>query len=128
MKQKQGLSTLSTLLTAAAVSFAGCGSDDPATGPAAGSCNFVSSGGITTCYEYYGSGYTTATAQTACSNLNSGGTATYSTSACPTTDRVGSCRIRAGQPTEEYIRYLTGNTSDAAEATCTVRSGTYTAG
>jgi len=116
------------LLVVACFLFAsfGCGST-PTT--SAYSCSITVSS-ITTCYDLTGSGYSSSTtAQTACSSITSSGTtSTYAASACSTSGRIGSCKISAGQATEQTIRYLSGYNSTTAQAACTALSGTFTSG
>lgn len=109
----------STLLLLATLAMS-CGG-----APAGGSCTVVS-GGFTTCIEYTGSAYTTATGQSACTSS----AGTYSASSCTTSGRVGSCQLYSGQPTEQYIRYFTGYDNTTAQQSCAgfPVPGTYTSG
>lgn len=124
-----GSTFISTTVFILAVCFAGCAKDaaNNASTGSAGSCSLTDNG-FTTCFDYTGSGYTTATAQTTCSSTTSGtATGTYSATACSSDGRIGSCQVYAGQPTEMYIRYLTGYLDASAQAACSSMSGVYTA-
>ena len=73
-----GLALAASLFTP----IAGCGSSS------AGSCAQSSGGAVVSCSDY-GEGYTTAQVMTSCS----GAGGTYSSSACPSENRVARCAI-----------------------------------
>lgn len=130
MKTKHQWIYMGALLLSNAFYSLGCGTAEIAALISAGSCSVTDTGsGFTTCFDYTGSGYTSATAQSACSSTTSGSaTGTYSSSACTTTGRIGSCVIYSGQASEQTIRYISGYDSTTAPAACSAMSGTYTAG
>lgn len=132
MKAKHGCIILGVLIISGTFNILGCGKNETTSitsGGNAGSCTVADSvSGFTTCFDYTGSGYTAATAQTTCNGTTSGSaTGTYSSSACPTTGRIGSCKIEAGTVIEQYIRYMSGFIAETAQAHCSSASGTYTA-
>src|SRR5438067_770014 len=81
----------------------------PPVGGPVGACTIQ---GGKTCFDYPGSSYTTASVQTACGRIRG----VYSPGACATSDRVGSCKIYVGEPTEQTVRYYTsGFTGERAQ-------------
>ena len=127
MRIKQKWMIVSILIIGCALTSVGCGKAAPAL-VAAGSCTVVGSG-FTTCFDYTGSGYTSATAQTACAGTTSGSNVgTYSAAACTVTSRVGSCTLYSGQATEQIVRYFGGYINSTAATSCSGFAGTYTSG
>lgn len=97
--------------------LASCG-DDNGNGSSAGSCS-----SLTGCTDYVGSMWTAQTAGENCSQIPD---STYSSSACPSADLVGSCSVNQGGPGEFIMRYYSP-TFDAAsaESICTNMQGTW---
>lgn len=94
------------------------GNGDGGNGGGGGSCSSV-----TGCTDYTGSMWTTEQAQSSCGQIPD---STYSSSACPTADLVGSCKMSPGTPGEFIVRYYPP-TFDAtsAEAACAALQGTW---
>jgi hypothetical protein len=99
---------------------AGAAATATASGGPAGACTIQNG---KTCFDYPGSSYTTTSVQAACTRLHG----VYSPGTCPTTSRVGSCKIFVGQPSEQTVRYFTsGFTAEHAQTNCTAQSGAFT--
>ena len=96
----------------------GSSNSDGGGGDGGGSCSSV-----TGCTDYTGSMWTTEQAQSTCGQIPD---STYSSSACPTTDLVGSCSMNPGGPGEFIVRYYSPMyDATSAEAACTALQGTW---
>ena len=126
MKSIYGKIASSSLMIAGLACISACGSSTSTSG--AGSCTF-NTGGLTTCYDYTGSAYTTTTAQSLCTSTTVSGTTggSYSTAACSSSGRVGSCTVNSGQTSAYILRYLSGFGTQTAQSSCTLLSGSFTA-
>lgn len=105
----------------------GGGDEDSKQGGSPGSCTKETLG---VCYDYTGSLYASATIEDICPVIS----ATYSADACPSTDRVGSCKMYGDLDKEQIVRFYSSKYEDStASAACTgIGSGqgpaTYTSG
>ena len=117
--------SLFALAISSAALFAACGSSSSG----AGSCTYspsIPTYSYTFCYTYLGSGYTSSSAQSACTAEGSG--STYSSSACPT-GSGGSCDVDHGTAAEYTFTISTdAGTTVSTQTECTTLGGTYTAG
>lgn len=116
---------LQSIVTAFLLSaVAACSSSETST-PAGspGSCDETAKVGI--CWDYTGTQFTPTNVQSACPSL-----ATYSPQPCPTANRIGSCSVYTGQPTEQTVRYFSPKFDEAhAKTTCAAQvGGVYTPG
>ena len=106
------------------LSVTACGgenADDPSPQGGVGSCPSKNGG---TCTDYLGSAFTTAFAQDRCQRS----AGNYSSSACPSTNRVGSCALEGDQPYAEAVRFYSPQMALAtAQDTCTILGGAFTA-
>jgi hypothetical protein len=112
-------------VASSALFFSACGGGSSG----AGSCTYSPANtGYTYCYNYVGSGYTTASATAAC-NAYGASVATYSSGACATA-AGGTCDVDSGTAAEYKFTFT--NTSDAGstattQTECTTLGGTYSA-
>lgn len=114
------------LATIAALSFA-CGGSSASVGSCAGGKESGCSQSL--CCQDYGGNFTAATAQSSCSAISG----TYSSTACPSSNRVGSCVLYQGTAAEQTVRYYAGYVvpdhtagTDSASANCTaLHIGTF---
>lgn len=83
----------------------------------AGSCY---SGTTGLCYNYLGSGWTSATAQDSCNDLP---TYTYSTGKCTATNSLGSCSTGPSGAEIEMVYYSNVYTLELAQASCEATTG-----
>ncbi|MFO0725425.1 MAG: hypothetical protein U1E65_16700 [Myxococcota bacterium] len=107
-----------------------CGGSSPGS---AGSCMGGKETNCTTtlCCQDYRGNFTSATAQSSCSAISG----TYSSTACPSANRVGSCALYEGTAAEQIVRYYAGYTvpdhqpgTDSASANCdALHIGNFTA-
>lgn len=97
----------------------GCGKEDNS--DASFSCTLPGGGA---CVDYIGSDYDNKNTVTlACESISG----TFQESTCTADNRVGSCHLDQGTPTEKMRRYYSPSYSDSsANADCT--DGTYTSG
>ena len=90
--------------------------------PPGGSCNVPST---SSCTDYTGTAWSApTTGQQTCARVTGG---SYSSSTCPTANRIASCRVESGGASEITVRYYRPLTTMVAQATCTMASGVYSA-
>ena len=124
-KGRQFLWAALLLFLIAATGCGGGGDDDDGvdsggTGGSAGSCSVPPA---STCIDYTGSIWTATSAQDNCKDLPS---STYSSSACPTADRVGSCAHAQGGDGEYVTHYYSPTFSETtAESACVSSGGVW---
>jgi hypothetical protein len=101
----------------AAVLGAGCGDIDNIL-PAKGSCSTASP---RTCTDYTGDAWTApSSGSRTCASVSG---ATFSSSACATTGRVGSCVVNSGTSSEVVLRFYPPSTTATAQAACGQQPG-----
>jgi hypothetical protein len=153
--RRVGIPTMCMMVAAASLLLGACSSGSPGdsgdaggSGSIVGSCTDVvkascggngSNGGCTYCTDYSGTLVTTSSAKEACTATNgiAGNTNTYSSSPCPTADRVGSCVSGISNSASiNVVRYYSPGFSNStnppkgtqsAQASCTEVDGKYTA-
>lgn len=87
--------------------------------PSKGSCTVPNP---RACTDYTGSAWSTpSSGSRACAAVGMG--ATYSSSACATAGRVGSCVVQSGQASEIVLRFYPPQTTATAQAACGTQSG-----
>ncbi len=105
-------------LTAVVLAF-GCGDVFDDILPSKGSCTIPSP---RACTDYTGSAWSTpSSGSRACAAVGNG--ATYSSAACSTSGRVGSCVVNSGQASEVVMRFYPPSTTATAQAICGMQSG-----
>ena len=88
--------------------------------PPKGSCNVPASH---TCTDYTGTAWSVpSSGSRACNAVGNG--ATYSSSGCSSTVRVGSCIVSAGSSSEIVTRFYSPATTAVAQGLCAMQSGT----
>jgi hypothetical protein len=103
----------------AAVLGSGCGNVLEDILPSKGSCTIPSP---RSCTDYTGGAWSTpSSGSRACAMVGNG--ATYSSSACATTGRVGSCVVNSGTSSEVVLRIYPPNTTATAQAACGAQAG-----
>ena len=86
-----------------------------------GSCTSSAGGAIVTCTDY-GEGFTASTVMQVCTSSM----ATYSTSACPSTNRVGRCELTAtngGATAIDAVSFYPPETTANAMSACAMENG-----
>ena len=109
------------VLGAAVVSALGCGTTVDDVLPR-GSCNEPAN---SACTDFVGDAWRTPSATSMLCNTRMG---TYSESACPTANRVGTCQVQPGGAQETRVRsYGPRITTAQAQAACGALGGSFTA-
>jgi uncharacterized protein YceK len=102
-----------------AVLGAGCGDVLDDILPSKGSCTVPSP---RSCTDYTGDAWSTpSSGSRTCGSVGSG--ATYSSSACATSGRVGSCVVNSGTASEVVLRFYPPSTTATAQAACGAQAG-----
>ena len=115
-----------------------CGSSDPSNsgstdtgdsnnnGSSFGRTCTITTAGVTTCMDYTGSKYIQNDIQSACSAFHG----TYGSSGCAKTDISGSCVATPNADNSYAVTYYfpSSMTLEEARTSCTIMSGTFTAG
>lgn len=87
--------------------------------PSKGSCTLPSP---RSCTDYTGAAWSTpSSGSRACAAVGSG--ATYSSSACASSGRVGSCVVNSGETSEIVLRFYPPSTTATAQAACGQQAG-----
>ncbi len=108
-----------TTVVVLAVLGAGCGDVLNDILPSKGSCTIPSP---RSCTDYTGSAWNTPTSGSGtCAAV--GGGATFSSAACATTGRVGSCVVNDGASSEVVLRFYPPSTTATAQAACGSQAG-----
>ncbi|MDB4927607.1 MAG: hypothetical protein JWM10_91 [Myxococcaceae bacterium] len=106
-------------LMAVAAMGAGCGDVLDDILPSKGSCTTPSP---RSCTDYTGDAWSTpSSGSRACTAVGNG--ATYSSSACATSGRVGSCVVNSGMSSEAVLRFYPPSTTATAQAACGAQAG-----
>lgn len=106
-------------VVALALAGLGCGDVLDDILPSKGSCTIPSP---RSCTDYTGGAWSTpSSGSRACAAVGSG--ATYSSSACATSGRVGSCVVQSGQASEIVLRFYPPSTTATAQAACGTQAG-----
>jgi len=109
----------SMMVLLAAMLGAGCGDIIEDILPSRGSCSTPSP---RTCTDYTGTAWSApGTGSQACNAVGMG--ATYSSAACSTAGRVGSCVVNSGQSSEVVLRFYPPSTTATAQAACGQQPG-----
>ena len=104
---------------ALAVLGAGCGDVLDDILPSKGSCSIPTP---RSCTDYTGDAWSTpSSGSRACAAVGSG--ATYSSSACATSGRVGSCVVNSGATSEIVLRFYPPSTVATSQAACGQQAG-----
>jgi hypothetical protein len=108
------------LVLALLIAATSCAIDDVV--PPGGSCTMTAS---MSCVDYTGDAWRTpTTAQSACRNAMG----VYATTACPTANRVGTCRVSGGgNGVEIDVRFYRPLPVTAAQMGCASQGGAFTA-
>lgn len=102
-----------------AVLGSGCGEVLDDILPSRGSCTIPTP---RSCTDYTGSAWSVpSSGSSACNAVGSG--AAYSSSACATSGRVGSCVVNSGQSSEVVLRFYPPSTTATAQAACGQQAG-----
>jgi uncharacterized protein YceK len=97
----------------------GCGNVLDDILPSKGSCTVPSP---RSCTDYTGGAWSTpSSGSRACAAVGSG--ATYSSAACATSGRVGSCVVNSGETSEIVLRFYPPSTAATAQAACGAQAG-----
>ena len=108
-----------TTMVVLAVLGAGCGNVLNDILPSKGSCTIPSP---RSCTDYTGGAWSTPTSgSSTCASVGSG--ATYSSAACATAGRVGSCVVNDGASSEVVLRFYPPSTTATAQAACGAQAG-----
>ncbi|MBK8695475.1 MAG: hypothetical protein IPN17_25180 [Deltaproteobacteria bacterium] len=109
----------SMMVLVAAMLGAGCGDLIEDILPSRGSCSTATP---RTCTDYTGAAWSApGTGSQTCTAAGMG--ATYSSAACSTSGRVGSCVVNSGQSSEVVLRFYPPSTTATAQAACGQQPG-----
>lgn len=108
-----------TAVLVLAVLGSGCGDVLDDVLPSKGSCTVPSP---QACTDYTGDAWSApGSGSRACAQVGNG--ATFSSSACPTAGRVGSCVVEGGAASEVVLRFYPPSTTATAQAVCGRQAG-----
>ena len=111
--------TTAAVVAMLAVLGVGCGDVLDDILPSKGSCSIPTP---RSCTDYTGDAWSApSSGSRACAAVGSG--ATYSSSACATSGRVGSCVVNSGATSEIVLRFYPPSTTATAQAACGQQAG-----